>query len=228
MCIHVLQAWYTRQMKQCYDVGCKQLASGGREIFVPEAEYDWTHCVILWTGRGISQKYSIICWRGILEVNACLVHRRDKMKWLYMTVEQRAEQCYSHCVCFCQNESYHICIYFSLVFIIPSQQRCRGYSNATTGTLLILGHGVKGQGQILHSACETLWARYRLQFLPICFITSHVHVSCWLLVITDDRRNPTDIGSRGHMSRLTLPPPPPCEGVPHFALSSLYFNAPWL
>ena len=29
-----------------------------------------------------------------------------------MTVEQRAEQCYSHCVCFCQNESYHTCIYF--------------------------------------------------------------------------------------------------------------------
>ena len=28
------------------------------------------------------------------------------------------------------------------------------------GTLLILGHGVKGQGQLLHSAYETLWAQY--------------------------------------------------------------------
>ena len=33
------------------------------------------------------------------------------------------------------------------------------------GTLLILGHGVKGQGQLWHSLYKTLWARYRLQFL---------------------------------------------------------------
>ena len=27
------------------------------------------------------------------------------------------------------------------------------------GTLLILGHGVKGQGQLRHSVYKTLWAR---------------------------------------------------------------------
>ena len=32
------------------------------------------------------------------------------------------------------------------------------------GTLLILGHGVKGQGQLWHSMYKTLWAEYRLQF----------------------------------------------------------------
>ena len=32
------------------------------------------------------------------------------------------------------------------------------------GTLLIFGHGVKGQCQIWHSACESFGARYRLEF----------------------------------------------------------------
>ena len=32
------------------------------------------------------------------------------------------------------------------------------------GTLLIFGHGVKGQGQLWHSVYKTLWAGYRLQF----------------------------------------------------------------
>ena len=30
------------------------------------------------------------------------------------------------------------------------------------GTLLIWGHGVKGQGQLWHSSCKTLWTQYRL------------------------------------------------------------------
>ena len=32
------------------------------------------------------------------------------------------------------------------------------------GTLLILGHGVKGQGQLWHSVYKTLWTRCRLIF----------------------------------------------------------------
>ena len=40
-------------------------------------------------------------------------------------------------------------------------------------TLLILGRGVNGQGQFWHSAYKTLWALYRLQFLPDYFQTSH-------------------------------------------------------
>ena len=32
------------------------------------------------------------------------------------------------------------------------------------GTLLILGCGVNGQGDLWHSSCEALWAGYRLQF----------------------------------------------------------------
>ena len=42
------------------------------------------------------------------------------------------------------------------------------------GTLLILGHGVKGQGQPWHSVFKTLWTRYQLQFLPNHFQTLHV------------------------------------------------------
>ena len=42
------------------------------------------------------------------------------------------------------------------------------------GTLLILGHRVKGQGQLLHSVYKTLWAGCKLQFLPNRFQTSHV------------------------------------------------------
>ena len=40
-------------------------------------------------------------------------------------------------------------------------------------TLLILGRGIRAQGQFWHSAYETLWARYRLKFLPDYFQTSH-------------------------------------------------------
>ena len=45
------------------------------------------------------------------------------------------------------------------------------------GTLLILGHGVKGQGQLWQSVYKTVWTRYRLQFLPNHFQTSHAY--CW-------------------------------------------------
>ena len=31
------------------------------------------------------------------------------------------------------------------------------------GTLLILGHGIKGQSKLWHSVYKTLWTRYRLQ-----------------------------------------------------------------
>ena len=47
------------------------------------------------------------------------------------------------------------------------------------GTLLILGHGVKGQGQLWHFVYKTLWTRYRLQFLPNHFQTSHVSCGSW-------------------------------------------------
>ena len=47
------------------------------------------------------------------------------------------------------------------------------------GTLLILGHGVKGQGQLWHSVYKTLWARYRPQFLLNHFQTSHAHLPWW-------------------------------------------------
>ena len=73
--------------------------------------------------------------------------------------------------------------------------------------LLILGHGVKGHGQLWHSVYKALLAQYRLQFMSNHFQTWYVD---------DEGRNPIDFGSRGH--RLTLPP---CEGMPRFALSSL-------
>ena len=47
------------------------------------------------------------------------------------------------------------------------------------GTLLILGHGVKGQGQLWRSVYKTLWTRYRLQFLPNHFQTAHAHSPWW-------------------------------------------------
>ena len=37
----------------------------------------------------------------------------------------------------------------------------------------------KGQGQHWHSVYKTLWARYRLQFLPNHFQTSHVRCGWW-------------------------------------------------
>ena len=42
------------------------------------------------------------------------------------------------------------------------------------GTLLILGYGIKGQGQLWHSVYNTLWTGYRQLFLPNHFQTSHV------------------------------------------------------
>ena len=47
------------------------------------------------------------------------------------------------------------------------------------GTLLILVHGVKGQGQLWHSVYKTLWTRWQLQFLPNHFQTSHAHLPWW-------------------------------------------------
>ena len=47
------------------------------------------------------------------------------------------------------------------------------------GTLLILGHRVKGQGLLWHSVYKTLWTRYRLQFLPNHFQTSHASFGWW-------------------------------------------------
>ena len=41
------------------------------------------------------------------------------------------------------------------------------------GALLSLGHGVKGK--IWFSVYKTLGARYRLQFLPVSFQTSHIN-----------------------------------------------------
>ena len=45
------------------------------------------------------------------------------------------------------------------------------------GNILILGHGVKDQSQLLHSTYKTLWTQYRLYFESNLFQTSHV--SCW-------------------------------------------------
>ena len=56
----------------------------------------------------------------------------------------------------------------------------RSHSNFTCKLWMMtidLRSGVKGQGQLWHSACETLWAWLRLQCLPDYFQTSHV--SCW-------------------------------------------------
>ena len=57
----------------------------------------------------------------------------------------------------------------------PSNFTCT-FAMMRGGTLLILGHGIKGQGQLWHSVYKTLWAGYRLQFLPNHFQT--LHVSC--------------------------------------------------
>ena len=75
---------------------------------------------------------------------------------------------------------------FCLVGTIASTVFSRSLSNFTCklwmmrgGTLLILGHGVKGQGQLWHYEFKTLWAGYRLQFLPYHFQTSHVSCGWW-------------------------------------------------
>ena len=67
------------------------------------------------------------------------------------------------------------------------------------GTLLILGHGVKGQGQLWHSVYKALWAQYRLQFMSIHFQTSHVGCRWW-------GEKPYWFWVTGHRSRSTLPP----------------------
>ena len=77
--------------------------------------------------------------------------------------------------------------------------------------LLILGHRVKGQGQIWHSVYKALLANYRLQFISDHFQTSHVD---------DDGRNPIDFGSRGHGSSSTLPPARGCRGLRFLVLSA--------
>ena len=74
------------------------------------------------------------------------------------------------------------------------------------GTLLIWGHRVKGQGQLLHSVYKALWAQYRLQFMSNHFQTSHVGYGWW-------GENPIDFGSRGHRSRSTLPPARGCHAL---------------
>ena len=67
------------------------------------------------------------------------------------------------------------------------------------GTLLILGHGVKGEGQLWHSVYNTLWTRYRLQFKPNHFQTSHVTCGGGTLLIL----------GHGVIGQGQLPPPPP-------------------
>ena len=79
------------------------------------------------------------------------------------------------------------------------------------GTLLILGHGFKGQGQLWHSVYNALWAQYRLQF------KFKLHMS----VVDDEGRNPIEFGSQGQRSSSILPT---YEGMPCFALSSLFYT----
>ena len=80
------------------------------------------------------------------------------------------------------NTDYNFClITFKLHMLVVHDER---------RNTIDLGHGVKGQ--ILHFVYKTLWARYRLQFLPNHFQTSH------------DRMNPIDFGSRGQRSRSNL------------------------
>ena len=62
------------------------------------------------------------------------------------------------------------------------------------GTLLIMGHGIKGQGQLWHSVYMTLQSWYRLQFMP----------NQTLPVVDDERRKPIDFGSQGQRSMSTL------------------------
>ena len=59
------------------------------------------------------------------------------------------------------------------------------------GTLLILGHGVKGQGKLWQSVYKTFWTQYKLQFMSNHFQTSHV--GCAMM----RGRNSIDFGSWG-------------------------------
>ena len=65
---------------------------------------------------------------------------------------------------------------YDLVYTIQTTVFAQSLSNFTCklwimrgGTLLILDHMFKGQGQLWHSVYKTLWTRYRLQFFPITF-----------------------------------------------------------
>ena len=100
---------------------------------------------------------------------------------------------------------------FYLVDTIATTVFAQSLSNFTCtfammrgGTLLILGHGVTGQGQFLHSVYKTLWAPWRpcghdsyYSFCPITF-KLHMHIR------NDERMNPIDFGSQSQKSRSTL------------------------
>ena len=70
------------------------------------------------------------------------------------------------------------------------------------GTLLILNHGLKGQGQLTYSALHTLPVKPCGQDTDysFCPITFKLHME----VVDDGRRNPIDFGSRVQRSRSTL------------------------
>ena len=86
------------------------------------------------------------------------------------------------------------------------------------GTLLILGHGVKGQGQLLHFVNKTLWTLYRLQFFPLPFKLN-------MQVVHDETRNPIDFWSRGQRSRSTLSIKPSVHYIDYsFAHLLLHFT----
>ena len=79
------------------------------------------------------------------------------------------------------------------------------------GTLLILGHRVKGQGQLWHSLYKALWAQYRLQFKSNYNQTSHVGCVWW--------------GDEPYWFWVMVNfAPPPCEGMSRFVLSSCKFD----
>ena len=66
------------------------------------------------------------------------------------------------------------------------------------GTLLILGHGVKGQGQLWHSVYKTLWTRYRLTV----FAQSLSNFTCKLRMMREGTL--LIFGSQGQRSRSAL------------------------
>ena len=76
---------------------------------------------------------------------------------------------------------------------------------------MILGHGVKGQGQLWHSVYKTLWAGYRLHFLINHVQTSHV--SCV-------RLEEEPYGVMGSKVKVNFAP---LQGMPRFALSNYHF-----
>ena len=87
------------------------------------------------------------------------------------------------------------------------------------GTLLILGHGVKGQGQLWYSVYMTLWAQYRLQIKFNHFQTSHVSCGWW-------GEEPYWFWVTRSKVKVNFAPPPPCEGMQRFMLSSYDYSLP--